>query len=242
MRLFIATVVVILAPIQAWASGWYLMLPPYRKAPVIYGTSLELLFRAVDTEAPFTAWDNNGSFDTALNCMNSRLNRQALSHEKATAALNKAKTDMASLSATERMDIVLEDTYRKGICLATDDPRLTVSDKEWRLLKAARLAKFQAPPRFVDEIFDMNAAPKAREIGGTYTSRWACEEAKEAFVAGFLTLSGVGSLGPFGLSEVKREDLDLTRLDIKSQRGTYLLGYVNLSNAICIAADDPRLK
>jgi len=86
----------------------------------------------------------------------------------------------------------------------------------------------------LDDLLDKTAPPKLQEVIGTYPSEWACEEAKESFLMGFLHF--------LNLKEVDRNELDFTRLDIKSQRGVNLLGYLKLRDSQCIASDDPRLK
>ncbi len=234
MKRWAVALVLIFGATPVWAAGWYLMIPPLRRGPFIYGASTAELLRAVDTKAPLDAWSTVSSFDSADACNTTLRGLLALAVNDAEEANEKATRDFGLISIDERSKLVRERQIREAICISSDDPRLVTVQKNWRLVGPPTLETFEKPPRFLDEIVDKNAPLKAWEVLGSDPSEWACEERKEAFLLGFLNLLQV--------KDVDRNQMDLTHLDIKSKQGGYLLGYIKVRDGQCIASDDPRLK
>jgi hypothetical protein len=85
--------------------GWYLMCPPVR------GTFPRL---RIDTSAPLSQWDMAGSYDTAVAC--------AAGHDRAVA-------DLGSADEPDNNWRITRESFRLGLCIASDDPRLKGDSK-----------------------------------------------------------------------------------------------------------------
>lgn len=84
--------------------GWYLMAPPgFSAAP-----DAEV---HINASAPLSEWDNLGSYDTAKECMDSKLRIEA------DVIAGKASGPKNAVAAAHTQIMA-------GQCIATDDPRL----------------------------------------------------------------------------------------------------------------------
>jgi hypothetical protein len=212
VRRFVAALAVLFFANPVWAAGWYLMIPPLRHGPAFHATSFAALSAAVDSTAPFDEWETIFSYDSAGACDGGRMGFRAEVLKTAQGAIDKALKNFASLSLQERSQLWIEKQSVYALCISSDDPRLLAlgHEKQWRLIGPPMIEKFQKPPKYVDDLLDKTAPPKAQEVIRSYPSEWACEEAKETLLMGFLDL--------LHLEDVDRNQLDLTHLDMKSKQ------------------------
>jgi hypothetical protein len=217
MKRLAVALILLIGPTPIWAAGWYLMIPPLRNGPLMYGASIAELQRAVDAKAPLYAWWTISSFDSADACNTNLRGLLALALNDAKEANDNATRDFGLISINERSKLVRERQAREAICILGDDPRLVTIRKDWLLVGPPTFETFKKPPRFLDEIVDKDAPLKAWQVLGSDQSEWACEEKKEFFLLGFLNR--------LQLKDVDRNQLDLTHLDINSKQGGYLPSY-----------------
>lgn len=236
MKRFAAVLAVLFVANPVWATGWYLMLPPARTGRVLYATSLTDLFTSVDTDAPFDSWKTFSSFDSADACNSEKMNQLHLAMKFGLDAMRKASPDFLSLSEGDRILIANQRRHAGALCVISDDPRLLAvsARKQWRLISPPRFERSQKSLRYVDELLDKNSPVTRWDVVSSHSSEWDCEAQKEFELLRFLN--------SYHLKRVDRSQLDLTRLDLKSKKGTDFLGYVLVRDAQCVANDDPRLK
>jgi len=122
MRRFAAVLAVVFFGSPAWAAGWYLLIPPQRNGPLKYATSRAEFTKAVDNSAPYDAWEQVSSFDSANACSSYRTGFYYMRQQKNTEARDKAAKDFSSLSLSERVDLNTERKIQNAQCIASDDP------------------------------------------------------------------------------------------------------------------------
>jgi hypothetical protein len=98
--------------------GWYLMVPPQL---VVGGRVL-----SYDLNAPFSKWEQGGSFDSAEECNRGWAQHLDLANNLANAPTS--EHDLRKYGVTRKQDKVFSyvqiEAARMARCIASDDPRL----------------------------------------------------------------------------------------------------------------------
>ena len=135
MKILTAAIVALVAvsKLALAAGGWYLMLPPLSK----YDESAPFLkaYKVLQSE-PISKWSQAAAFDKASQCESEKL-ACASSFWSAFVRSQKNYQEMLGLHDVDKGSLAFErqiteqyradtDQYAFGLCIASDDPRLSV--------------------------------------------------------------------------------------------------------------------